>query len=187
MKLVLLLVMTGLLSSCVGERIKTQYYLLRSDLKPDYSREIKTSDIALTKLNVATYIDQPGLVLTQTSGEINIARYHQWAEPLRYSLKHFLANEIFAHSGRYINIGREKTSLSSTRLEVVIDQLHGTADGRVVLVAYWKAISKVEGKEIQLKYELTKTMPLIRDGYEALVASEKELLRNLAKEIAASL
>ena len=134
------------------------------------------------RLIIAPYIEQPGLVLETSRGEIRPALHHQWAEPMGQGLQQFLRVEVSSELGE--DIFPERYSEGETAFDVRIDQLHGTADGDALLVAYWWLR---QGDDIQHSYQYAETRALGRDGYGALADAQKALLRDLASRIAASL
>lgn len=69
--------------------IDTHYYLLREDGVPPTRALKPSSDYALGNVTIAAYIDQPGLPLQVTNGEIRPAKHHQWAEPMHKSVRSF--------------------------------------------------------------------------------------------------
>jgi uncharacterized lipoprotein YmbA len=137
---------------------------------------------ALGRVQVATYIDQPGLVQETGGGEIHVARHHRWAEPLRVSLRRFLAMGIGAELGQPVAL--MATSVESGRVDVTIDQLHGNNRGEAVLVAFWE-VSAADGAVTS--YQFSETRALSRDGYTALAEAEEALLQQLARRIGQSI
>lgn len=187
MRISLLIISTLLLAACSGEPIKYNHYLLRADVPAEATRQMNSEGILLTHVRVATYLNEPGLVLETNEGQINTAQLHLWAEPLRHSLHKFLADEITTASGQDIYMTRNGISSPSAELSIKIDQLHGTNDGEALIVAGWAVSTMVDGKKTKAAYQFAKRSTLQSDGYEALVASEKLLLQELAKEIAKTL
>ncbi|MFQ3226005.1 MAG: putative lipoprotein YmbA [Lentimonas sp.] len=182
MRPLIILAATLLISACSTQPISRSTYLLRSDRGLETRAMQATSDLFLGEVMVASYVDQPGLVLEQEAGQIHTAQYHQWAEPLRVSLRQFFNTEISAGLGADLalsRIGQEH----ARRVDVKIDQLHGDADGNAVLVAYWSLTQ--DGKTTE--YQYTRRLPLPEAGYEALVAAEKRLLVDFAQSIARDL
>ncbi|CAA6692304.1 MULTISPECIES: membrane integrity-associated transporter subunit PqiC [unclassified Lentimonas] len=179
MRPLFILTLTLLLAACSTQPISRSTYLLRSDHGLE-TRALQTSaDLYLGEVIIAGYIDQPGLVLEGASNTIHTAKYHQWAEPLRTSLRQFLNTEISAGLGADIAISRISQE-HTRRLDVKIDQLHGDMDGNAVLVAYWSLTQ--DGKTAE--YQYVRSLPLQEPGYEALVAAEKRLLIDMAQTIA---
>ena len=183
MRISLFIISCLLLVACSSEPTKSHYYLLRSDLATDTNRAMEPSGIVLTHIVVATYIDQQGLVLETADGQINVAVHHLWAEPLRHSLKGFLANEISIKSGKDIYAERVAGVEPLVKISIDISQLHGTLDGNAVLEASWAITTSKNNKLDQTSYQFSKQQALTSDGYDALVAAEKKLLQQLAAEI----
>ncbi len=178
-----LIVAIALLAACSSQPVDPKrYYLLRAPLPAGSGEQAAASQYWLANVEVATYIDQSGLVQELGNGEIHMARHHQWAEPLRTSLPRFLANGIGAEAGESIALvaGREEL----TRIDVTIDQLHGNSRGDAVLVAYWRV--QAPGEEAR-SYHFSGTEALDRDGFAALAAAEESLLGELARRIGQSL
>lgn len=181
MKIALLLLM-ALVSACASQQMTSSHYLLRADELQE-SRALNPSSLyRFNSLVVADYIDQPGLVLETSPGEVHMARNHLWAEPLRRSLQSLLSQEVSAELGEDVLFVNDGPAL--TAIDVRIDQLHGTHDGDAVLVARWA----YRGPDNSLKaWHFSRRRALIDDGYAALVAQEKALLQDLAMDIARSL
>jgi uncharacterized lipoprotein YmbA len=179
----LILIAALSLTACSSTPVPlTDYYLLRADA-PSQSRALNPSkELGLGTVSIATYIDQPGLMLETAPGEINAARRHQWAEPLRKSLPRFMALEISVAAGQDILLDTNHTV--ATRIDISVDQLHGTNNGEAILVAFWRLRS--EGEEDRF-FQFSDTRALPVDGYAALASAEEALLRAFAKSIANSL
>ncbi len=174
--------LTVMLAACSGTPVQTQYYLLRTDA-PQSSRDLVPSkDFAMGRVIIAPYIDQPGLILETAAGEIRPALHHQWAEPMYQGLRNFLVIEVSHALGE--DVFPAVASEGSTILDIRIDQLHGTADGDAVLVAYWWL--RRDGAVIA-SYQFSEARALARDGYGALADAEKALLVQLAERISVSM
>ena len=180
---ILILVTALLLGACSSQPVEpTRYYLLRSPVAVASGEQESVAEFALGSVEVATYIDRSGLVQEMAGGEIHMARHHQWAEPLRVSLRRFLAAGIGAEAGQ--TVAMMTTSLELGRIDVSIDQLHGNSRGEAVLVAFW-AVNAVDGTVVN--HQFSETRSLSRDGYTALVEAEQELLQQLARRIGQSI
>ncbi len=170
-----------LLTACSSQPPQTTTYLLRSEVGATSGTQLADSGIALGNVRVASYIDQPGLVLATGDGTIHSARNHVWAEPLQVSLRRHLATEISAASGR--DIAASVTPGTKSRIDVTVDQMHGNGSGAAVLVAYWDIGSGTQTRS----YRFSEQQSLADSGYDALVRAEETLLKRLAQAIAASL
>jgi uncharacterized lipoprotein YmbA len=177
--LLLIAVSSVLISACSTTPQARSTYLLRSSSHVHTGELAKVGDAYLGTVQVASYIDQPGLVLEIAEGIIHTAKQHHWAEPLRVSLREFLNVEISAaNEGALAAIPPVGAAVS--RIDVSITQLHGDAQGRAVLVASWSLSSAKQRHE----YQFAETAPLDAVGYEALVTAETKLLVQLSKAIA---
>jgi uncharacterized lipoprotein YmbA len=171
-----------LLAGCAGQPIEPSYYLMRSELNLE-SREINPSTTySIANVTIASYIDQPGLLLETANGEIRPAQYHQWAEPLYEGVRNQLMVEISLARGEDILPAKLKDT--EFVIDIRIDQLHGTHEGAARLVAYWWLR---RDKEVIAAHQFAEEQALEAEGYTALVAAEKALLERLAKSIAASM
>lgn len=191
MKVTLITIAMLLLSGCAGKAIpERELYLLRAESPNQFSDSRTHADIGLGSVRVASYIDQPGLVIETATGSMNAARYHEWAEPLRESLRTLLANDIAAAAGQPVrprSYGETNWKRYTSRLiDVSIEQLHGTADGDALLVAYW-AVLDPEKRTIISEHQFSERQALTVSGYPALIEAQKRLLADLASEIAGSL
>ncbi len=179
MRTLLILSAAILITACSTQPINRSTYLLRSDHALQTRALQSATDIYLGEVMIASYLDQPGLVLEGESDTVHTAKYHQWAEPLRTSLRQFLNTEISVSLGSDIamsRIGEQR----ACRIDVKIDQLHGDTEGNAVLVAYWSITEA--GKTAE--HQFAESAALEGAGYEALVAAEKQLLGHLAQAIA---
>ena len=176
------LLLTLLLVGCSSKPIETQFYLLRKH-QPVESRELKPSpDFALGKVDIAPYIDQPGLVLEVSPGQVRPARHHEWAEPMHTSVRILLQREISVQLG--VDLFPANFSDAPMVIAIRVDQLHGTNNGEALLVAYWWTL---ENGKIQSTYQYTQNIALAQDGYAALANAQEKLLSGLAMNIADTL
>jgi uncharacterized lipoprotein YmbA len=176
------LLLVVLLSGCAGKAIEPSYYLMRSDHDLETRALNPSKDFSMGTVVIASYIDQPGLLMETTDGEIRSARYNLWAEPVYEGVRNQLMVEIAQAKGQDIlpaNLGN-----TPIVLDIRLDQLHGTNKGTAKLVAYWWLR---RGNEVIAAYIFAEEQALVTDGYAALVAAEEVLLTQLAEKIAATL
>ena len=171
-----------LLTACGGKQIEPSYYLLRPAVAPESRQMSPSDDFALGKITIAPYLDQPGLMLKTGDGEIRPAKHHLWAEPMYEGVHSFLVKEISRAKGE--DILPAKLKREAIAVEVRVEELHGTADGRAVLVGYWWLR---RNSEVLAAYQFSESKDLTGDGYKALVQAERALLTQLAERIAKSM
>ena len=176
------LLLVVLLAGCASQAIEPSYYLMRSKQNLDTRQLNPSRDFSVGTVVIASYIDQPGLLIETADGEIRAAQHHKWAEPVYEGVRNQLTIEIGQAKGEDVL----PASLGNTPiiLDIRIDQLHGTNDGKARLVAYWWLR---RGKEVLSAYQFSEEQPLAADGYPALVAAEEALFAQLAKKIASTL
>ncbi|MBV1916262.1 MAG: membrane integrity-associated transporter subunit PqiC [Pseudomonadales bacterium] len=182
----LILLAVVLIASCSATTPSTQQYLLRSDAAIQNTVQGESDVIGIGIIKVAHYIDNLGLALETPDGAVRIARDYQWAEPLEDSLRVFFSRELSAETGRPMRTQRNGGIDWKKRIDIRIDELHGTAKGEAQLVAYW-AIFDIDQQIIISENEFSQTVALDSDGYTALVVAHKKLLRALSSAIAKTL
>ncbi len=176
------LLLLALLSGCASQTIPPTYYLLRSNQDLQSSALSTSKQYSLGTVEIAAYLDQPGLVIATANGETRPASQNLWAEPIYDGVRNFLSTEIAQASGRELL----PTALTkdTTVVNIRIDQLHGTLDGQAQIVAYWWL---AQGDEVTSLNRFSESRALAASGYNALVDAEKALLSELAQRIAATL
>ena len=176
----LLLVM--LLSGCASQAVEPSYYLLRSNQDLPSSKLSPSVDFALGTIEIAPYLNQLGLVIEISDSQIRPAVNHLWAEPIYDGVRTLLTADIAKANGQ--ELMPAKLSKDATVVNIRIDKLDGTLDGRAQIVAYWWLVRNDEVIDLN---RFSKSRALSADGYSAMVDAETALLEELAKKIAASL
>ncbi|CAA0111966.1 Uncharacterised protein [Halioglobus japonicus] len=174
--------LVALLAGCASQTIPPTYYLLRSDQGLQSGVLSTSKRYSLGSVEIAAYLDQPGLVMATGKDEMRAANQNLWAEPIYDGVRNFLATEIALTSGE--ELLPTKLTRNTTVVNIRIDQLHGTLDGRAQIVAFWWL---VRGDEVVSFNRFADARALTASGYSALVDAEKLLLAELAKRISASL
>ena len=182
MKSASILCLVMLLAGCASQPIEPTYYLLRSSQDMSSGKLSPSRDFSLGTVEIAAYLDQPGLVMETTDAQVRPASQNLWAEPIYDGIRNYLATEIAQANGT--ELLPSKLNRGATAVNIRIDQLHGTRDGNASIVAYWWLVRADEVIELN---RFANTQALQASGYSALVDAEKALLSDLAKQIAASL
>jgi uncharacterized lipoprotein YmbA len=79
MKIASLLLMV-LLAGCASQTIQPSYYLLRSEQNLSSTALSASKDFSMGTVEIAAYLDQPGLVIETAQGEMRPASQNLWAE-----------------------------------------------------------------------------------------------------------
>lgn len=174
----LAVLLAAVLGACAGAPIEPSYYLLRADTEAS-SRALDPAPYQLGPVSVAPYIDRAGLLLETAPGQIRPARNHLWAEPVQEGVRALLSAEISRALGK--DVLPLNPNAPGPVISVAIAQLHGTRSGSAKLVAYWALL---DGDKTIVAEKFGASTPLEEDGYRALAAAQKSLLRDLAVSIA---
>jgi uncharacterized lipoprotein YmbA len=180
------LVFSLLLIACAGNPPSHTLYLLRADAPQRTARVAAPASVGLLRVDVAPYLQQPGLVLATGEHQVRPARYHRWAEPVDEGLRRFLRAEISNALGYDVSADPARKSQWDYAVQVSVDQLHGTPSGEALLSASWRITRGAEKDELA-EFRMARSEPLAREGYAGLVEAEIDLARQLAVAIAASL
>ena len=176
------LLLVVLLSGCASQSIEPSYYLMRSSHDLETRKLNPSADFSMGTVVIASYIDQPGLLIETKEGEIRAARHNLWAEPVYEGVRNQLLVEIAQARGE--DLLPSTLSYTPMTLDIRLDQMHGTRDGKAKLVAYWWLR---RDKEVLSAHIFSEEQALTADGYPALVAAERALLSQLAIRIAETL
>ena len=120
-------------------------------------------------VRIPDYLRQAGLVVQTGSNQLRTANHHLWAEPLEQGIARVIESELKGNGDR----------LGIDRLEISVIQFHGTIDGEVRLLAYWRAGDK--------QGQFSETTRQSEDGMGAMVNAQGELLEALARSVQLSL
>ena len=185
----LLLLTLLLLAGCTSIEEKPaepSFYLLRAQAQVPDGLQNPPLEVVINRVLVADYLGQAGIVIATNEGQIRSARQHLWAEPLDSSIRLFLRDAISAELGYPIStdIGRRKSW--NYRVDIRIDEWHGSLAGEARILASWVVIDVANDRELS-RYRFEQAGMLNADGYDALVAAQSDLLQALAAAIAESL
>jgi uncharacterized lipoprotein YmbA len=187
MRTLALVTLLTLVTACAGKSAPEQhYYLLPLEIPAGTKRIEEPMSVGLSRLKVADYLSQKGIVLETLEGTIRPARYHQWAEPLSEGLRHVLRAQISTALGYDISADTVQRSHWDVVLDAEIERLHGTLSGEAVLIAFWR-LTPALTPENTVVYRFSQTRPLQREGYSGLVEAETALLNELSSAIADSI
>jgi uncharacterized lipoprotein YmbA len=175
-----------LLISCAGSSPPGTQYLLRAEPEERTGRVEAPVRVGLGRVAVAQYLDQSGIVVETEAGQLQVARQHQWAEPLDAGLHSYLRAGMSEALGYDVSASSPDLVHWDYTVDVYVDRLHGTMAGTAVLDASYRITPRPGAGEVA-QYRFSRSAPLPREGYPGLVDAEADLARQLAQAIAASL
>jgi uncharacterized lipoprotein YmbA len=170
-----------LISACASTpKTQTHYFVLdpssnfgqqyeenqSSSTRTSTSRTIESEHpIALQPIQLAKFLDQPGIVLQTNHHEIEVAHYHRWAEPLKKNLHRYITQSL----------GIDNSNETTQMLEIQFHQFQGTHEGNALISGYWK----INHVSQPFSYQA----PLTKPGYTELVTQLALLLDQLCTDI----
>ena len=175
----------GLLLACGGSAPPRTLYLLRGPVGTQQGRLEAPRAVGLGRVAVASYLDQPGLVVETEGRQVQPARLHNWAEPLDEGLRHLLGAELARALGYPLLGDSIPRSAWDYAVDVDVERLHGTMGGEAVLSARYRITPPAGGAAAEFGFTQTAALP--SEGYAGLVDAEAALVASLADAIARSL
>ncbi len=174
------------LAACATAPPERSYYLLRAEVPGALAAAENGVLLGVGTVSIAPYLDRSGIVVQVDDHRVREARYHLCAEPLDRGIRTYLSDRIAASLGRALNNGSNLVDQWDYRLDVAIEDFHGTLNGEARLVARWSLIDTARDKLI-VSQRLVRTKRQTVDGYPGLVEVQAALLDELATEIATAL
>lgn len=185
----MLLLAALFLAGCGGGSKAVQepvYYLLRADVGTPTNAPAGPFVLGINRVALADYLAQPGIVVATNGSQVRPARQHLWAESLDSSLRLFLRDTVSARVAYPISADTGRRQEWDYRLDIRIDQWHGSLAGQAQIDASWIVIDMATDQQM-VRRRFQQTGVLKEDGYDALVATQTALLDALAAAIAESL
>jgi uncharacterized lipoprotein YmbA len=185
----LFLLTVWLLAGCFGGgngAPEPEFYLLRADVQLPDGPQAPAVTVGIARVSIADYLGQAGIVVASSDDKVRPARQYLWAEPLDSSIRLFLRDAISAELGYPVYADTAKRLSWDYKIDIRIDELHGSLEGDVKILAFWNVIDVSHDTEV-VRHRFERMIGMTDDGYDALVESEKILLSGLAAAISASL
>lgn len=180
-----------LLPAC-GTSQPTKYYLLspsEPDTVPAGSR--RELVIGVGPVSLPSYLNRREMVSRTGSNELDVAAFHQWAEPLQESLIRVVSEDLGRRLGTenviQLPVKRSIRSALPIDYQVVIgvERFEKMPNGEAVLDARWIILGH-DKSVLLLRRSEYKQMPAA-DTYAAQAAAQSRLLSQLGEEIAAAI
>jgi uncharacterized lipoprotein YmbA len=190
----LLLATVGLsLVGCMSVVDPTKYYVLSAHSATESHEPTSTADsspaVGVGPVLIPGYLDRLQIVTRSASGEVDIAKYERWAEPLESGVAQVLADKLGAY------VGSERIAVFPWRggvarvldyqVVVAVVRFEGWPARQATLDARWRILGK-DGKELVLKRSIINET-IDEPGYQPLVQGMSRLLSTLASEIASEI
>ena len=185
-KLTTLIAALAILSACAGKSPETRLYPLDYRATEPLPELDGDRSIALVRLELAEYLEQPGLTMLERQNQIRIATFHVWGEGLRTALPRALTYDLAKACECTVSDPSMSgfAALANNRLEVRGDRFSATDTSQVVLSGRYWVIGK-QGDRVERYFNLSSDLD--QDGYEHAVSKMRELVSLLAERMVADL
>ena len=150
---------------------------------PSYESELS---VGIDSVNIATYLKRDEVMLQVGPQELRPARYHRWAEPLDGNIHRYLRDRLSQDLQTNVDASPKFRDRWQLRVDVVVEELHGTLDGRAILRAYYDVVPVADPAKTR-RGQVSSSTEQSGTGYAALVDAESQLLDVLARRIAADI
>lgn len=185
-----LLIVIFTLGCSSSPKIETQQYLLvpskqMSDADASIQKaRAKKQLIIVEPIQLATYLDQPGIILMTDKHQIEVAHYHRWAEPLDQNIHRFMLEVLSVNSTDLSFQRNSKFSKQQSHflLNIEFDQFNGTSTGKALVGGSWSMINS-ETNELVMSDSFHYDQAMSESGYVELVNQLAIVLENLSLEI----
>lgn len=166
----LILVGLLLLGGCASnETISNQSYLLaESEQQPIASH---SAPLLIVEVTIAPYLDTDGIIYRTSPTELVEARQHNWATDISDLVQARTIELLRENQTDYwpIDVDPALNLSNSQRLQVKLDRFNGSYSGNAEVAGEWTLLDKsgaiVKGAAFK------QSVPLERDGYQALVSA----------------
>ncbi|MBK1667931.1 hypothetical protein CKO28_07765 [Rhodovibrio sodomensis] len=167
-----------------GESAPTFYYLL-DPIDPAAERQAGGAvSLALEPVEIPAYLDRQALVTRSDDNELEVASFHQWAEPLYANVTRVLAENLrlLLDQTDVVRLPSRNSGFNA-ELQVELMRFERAADGPVTLVARWRVLDGRGQRELASRRAVVQE-PLDGAGPEATVAAMDRALAELSRRIA---
>jgi uncharacterized lipoprotein YmbA len=179
------------LAGC-GTSQPTRYYLLSSGAP--YTARVSARPeltIGVGPVTLPPYLDRRELVSRASNNELNVAIYHQWAEPLQENFSRVVREDLGQRLGtdRIIRLPVKRSLRRALEIDyqvvIAVRKFEKTPDGSVVLDARWVILDNDKNELILRSSEYTQ-VPMA-DEYAAQAAAQSQVLGRLSEQVAAAI
>ncbi len=169
-----------------------RFYLLSSlditnpEMKPPADE--RCFSIGIGPIRIPDYLDRAQIVTRGATGEIALAEFDRWGEPMKDNLTHVLAKNlsILLCTNTIAFFPWRGGIPIDYRIEMEVLRLDGSLGGNISLEAWWMIFSG-DGKRMLLAKKSNFTEVVSGQDYRSLVAAKGRALGHLSRDIAAAI
>lgn len=177
----------AVLSAC-GTTPPTNFYVLSpsAGAAPGSTAAGETI-VGVGPVEVAAYLDRSQIVIREETNRVDLADFHQWAEPIGDNIATVLAENLSALVPQIHPIVRPWSDVPTDfQVPVKILRFDSDPQGRIVLRSSWGIVDR-RNHEYRVLRESRIEKQAAGAGFEDITAGMSEVLQTLSEEIAAEL
>ncbi len=180
----LLLALTG-----CGTSTPAKFYMLNAIPSPGKeafgAEKRRTVSIGIGPVELPAYLDRQQIVTRVSENQVDLAMFHEWAEPLKDNFIRVLAENLSAldTEGLFSVYPMRGPSPVDFQLEIEVVRLDGNLGGEVLLIARWTVFGSGKNQVLLSKKSTIRESAGSMD-YGSLVAAQSRAVESLSREIA---
>ena len=174
-----------LLAAGCGSSPPTNFYMLNDVAQDPAAGSVSTISVGFGSVRLPAYADRPQIVTRESSTDLQLAEFHQWAEPLQDSVVRVLADNLskLLSTDHVFAFPRE----AQPRYWVSVDLARFDAEAQdAVLIAQW-TLTDTNGNETLAVKRTHLTAQADLSDYSSIAQALSEVLGQLSSEIAAAI
>lgn len=141
--------------------------------------------LGLGPIELPAYLDRPQIVTRTTRNALDLAEFHQWAEPLRHTVASVLTENLSRLLGTDQIVRYPWKRRNAVDYQLVIDVIEFDVNqmGDAKLLARWRVV-KSDGQNMIVTKKSLYTRTPIGIDYQSLVQALSGTLEDLSRELA---
>jgi len=176
------------LCGCTRSR-PAKFYLLHPEQKAAAENlSARSLSIGVGPVDMPEYLDRPQIVTRISAGEVRLAEFERWAEPLEDNFSRVLGENLsqLLATDRIAIFPWTGTPHIDYRVTAEVIRFDGAPGTAVLLDARWSIIAEEAGKTLIQKKSVI-TIPAEGQDFVGLVSAQSKAVAALSREIAAAI
>jgi len=167
----------------------SRFYILNSLAGPGRATQAAAAEANITvgigPVEFPAYLDRQQIVTRVSDNELHLARFDEWAEPLKENFVRVLVEDLayLLPADSFTVLPLRGLESPDWQMEIEVIRMDGSLGKDVSLLVRWRIFEK-ETKEMLLTRTSSLKEPAVAPGYEALVAAHNRLTETLSREMA---
>ncbi|MGJ8522782.1 hypothetical protein R84981_001473 [Carnimonas sp. R-84981] len=178
----------ALLSGCGGGAVDMHYYNLPSANQPPLQKQTATQSrtpLSVAPITLSSYLSGSGIVYQTSPVEYSEAQLNLWADDLSEQLTSQLRDSLDQRLGYAEVLPTGADTSNAQRVAIKLSQFQGRYDGKAVIKGRYQLYDA--SQHTLLDKPIDVSVPLKKDGYEALVSALGDAWQQVAQQIAVTL